>query len=387
MDLNSPLERHFRLGSFQNQALKRLKLETVGDLLRHFPNRYGNVAEMRSIASLSKGETAAIFGKLSNVEMSRAFYKKIPMATAAVEDTSGKIKAVWFNQPYIAKMFPEEALVRLEGKVSERKGGLYFSNPKIERVTEIPTGVGHSLFGEAGKAHTLYPVYPESRGITSNWLYHALLKVIKSGALKTITDPLPTEILSRYHLPSLKTALIWIHTPRDKRDAESARKRFAFEEVFFIQLQKQRARREYEKNPAFVIEKKPEEMENFISRFPFEATAAQRRAIRAVLGDLKSGRAMSRLLEGDVGSGKTAVAATAAYAAVTERPKGQSFGHLQAAYMCPTEILAAQHFDSFAGYFAHLGISVGLLTGSGCRKFPSKVSRTARFPLWSGPML
>jgi ATP-dependent DNA helicase RecG len=138
--------------------------------------------------------------------------------------------------------------------------------------------------------------------------------------------------------------LIWIHTPRKLSDAEAARKRFAFEEVFFIQLKKQRDRLLMEKNPAFVIEKSPEDIQKFTSRFPFKETEAQARAIQDIFKDFASGHPASRLLEGDVGSGKTAVAATTAFAAVTTRPKNQTFGALQVAYMCPTEILSQATF-------------------------------------------
>jgi ATP-dependent DNA helicase RecG len=177
-------------------------------------------------------------------------------------------------------------------------------------------------------------------------------------------------------LPTLKTALMWIHLPRKEQEAEVARKRFAFEEVFFIQLRKQRDRMLMEKNPAFMIDKDITDLEKFTSRFPFKETEAQDKAINDIIADFKEGHPMSRLLEGDVGSGKTAVAATTAYAVVTTRPKDQTFGALQVAYMCPTEILAKQHFESFIKYFYHLGISIGLITSSGCKKFPSKVNPT-----------
>jgi ATP-dependent DNA helicase RecG len=323
--------------------------------------------------------------KITKLKTSKGFKTKIPMADAWVEDESGKIHCVWFNQPYLAKMTQEDALVRIEGKVSQRKskspeqsGELYFSNPKLEVVNKLPTGVGDSLFGDDGKAHTLYPVYPESRGITSNWIYHKIIDIFKNSLLDKLIDPIPKEILERYSLPSLKTALIWIHTPMKAEDAESARKRFAFEEVFFIQLEKQLIRKEYEKNPAFKIETSDKNIEEFIKRFPFQATDAQRRSVETIVTDFRRDYAMSRLLEGDVGSGKTAVAATTAYAVVTTRPKEngiqRKFGNLQVAYMCPTEILATQHFESFIQYFSYLGIQVGLITGSGCRKFPSKLN-------------
>jgi ATP-dependent DNA helicase RecG len=174
---------------------------------------------------------------------------------------------------------------------------------------------------------------------------------------------------------------VWIHTPKKLSDAESAKKRFAFEEIFFIQLDKQKTKHEFAEKNAFIIdlpaggqEKIPEKVEKFINAFPFQATPAQRKAVEHILSDFRSGHPMSRLLEGDVGSGKTAVAAAAAFAVTTSKPKNQNFGTLQTAYMVPTEILAQQHFESFIRYFKHLPINIALITGTGCRKFPSKVN-------------
>lgn len=401
--MNELLTQSFRIGEFQKKALKKLGVNTVRDLLYHFPTRYGDTSETKNIAGLEAGETATIFGKISGLKTSKGFRTKIAMADGYIEDETGRIHAVWFNQPYLAKMIAEDALVRVEGRVSQRRkegGELYFSNPKIEVVGKLPTGVGDSLFGKDGEAHTLYPIYKESRGITSNWIYHKIVEIFKTGILEQVVDPIPDEILKKYSLPDLKSALIWIHTPMKKNDADAARKRFAFEEVFFIQLRNEQSRQEYDKNPSFNIAPNENFMEEFIKRFPFNATDAQRKAICAILADFKSGHAMSRLLEGDVGSGKTAVAASTAYAVVTSKLEKmpekiqtkstnnnsnsqilkpsqkvalQGLGHLQVAYMCPTEILATQHFESFIKYFSYLGISIGLITGSGARKFPSKV--------------
>ena len=389
------LEKIFRLNSYQKRALAKLGILSAGDLLRHFPTRYGDVAVMKNIGDLVAGETAAVFGKISNLKISKAFYKKTPMAEAKITDESGGIKTIWFNQPYIAKMFPEGMLVRVEGKISEKKNKLYLSNPKIEKVEKIPIGVGESLFGSAGDVHHLYPVYPESRGISSNWLYHSIQKILKSGILENLTDPIPSEILQKYNLPGLKTALIWIHAPKTENDALAARKRFAFEEVFFIQLERQKVRREYEQNPSFKIVANETDLTNFKSRFSFTPTGAQERALSDILADFSKNRPMLRLLEGDVGSGKTFVAAAAAYTTVVTHPPStrglaqgrQDFGNLQVAYMAPTEILARQHFESFTEYFSHLPINIGLITGSGCLKFPSKTNPSEATKISRGQLL
>lgn len=352
--------------------------------MRYFPVRYGETGLVKAIEFLVPGESVIVFGKISKLKTAKTFRTKIPIATAEIEDSTGKIKSVWFNQPYIAKMFFEGSLVRVEGQVSQRQmkvpsnseGGLYFSNPKIERVSEIPDGTSDSLF-PTPIDRNLNPVYPESRSISSNWIYHCLQKIFRSEALDNLTDPIPKNILKKYSLPSLKTAFIWIHTPRKIADAQAARKRFAFEEIFFIQLDRQKEKYLAQKEKSFVISKTATEIQNFINTFPFPLTGAQGRVIETVLNDFKIGHPMSRLLEGDVGSGKTAIAATASFATITTIPPNREVGNLQVAYMAPTEILAEQHFESFIEYFAKYKISVGLLTGSSAKKFPSKINPPA----------
>ncbi len=395
ISVTDQLVEHFRLTPVQKTALKKLGLATIYDLLHYFPIRYGDIAKSQNIENLSTGDTAVIFGKITGLKASKGFRTKVPMANGLVTDETGSIHCIWFNQPYLAKMTPEGASVRIEGKVSERRktGELYFSNPKIEVVNQLPVGADDSLFGDSifnndATKHTLYPVYPESRGITSLWIYHAIQKIFKSGVLDNLVEILPPEIISKYNLPVVKTALIWIHTPLKTDDALSARKRFSFEEIFLIQLGRQQARALYEKNPTFSIDVNEKHVQEFVKRFPFQATEAQKRAIGTILEDMRGDRPMSRLLEGDVGSGKTAVAATTAYAVITSRPQiskidekdgtarlvRQDFGNLQVAYMCPTEILATQHFESFIQYFSYMPIRIGLITGSGCKVFPSKVN-------------
>ncbi len=375
MDKNSALKEELRLNDFQNKALKKLGITTVEDLLYYFPVRYGDVAQSREISSLKKDDVVAIYGKVSGLKTKKAFHKKIAMSEATIEDETGTIKAVWFHQPYIAKMIQDGAFVKVEGKVSERKEVLSFINPEIESISTLPTGVGNSLFGKEDHSFA-YPVYAESKGVTSRWFYHALQKIFKSGVLDTIQDPIPTNILEHYNLPSLKTALIWIHTPKKKEDSVSARKRFAFEEIFIIQLEKFKERKEYETLQSFAIKDDKGDVDKFIKRFPFKATEAQEQAVERILEDFKKPHPMSRLLEGDVGSGKTAVAAATVFAVTTTPPQNHEYGNLQTAYMVPTEILAEQHFESFIQYFSYLGINIGLITSSGCKKFPSKINPT-----------
>lgn len=378
MNLTDHLSQHFRIDQNHEQALKRLNIRTVSDLLYHLPARYEDISDIQSVGALQKGQDAVVYGQLSGLKTRKAWKSRKPIAEGYVEDGSAKMKIMWFNQPYLAKMYSDGMYVKLAGKVAGNDGKLYLSNPEVEPLDSLPIDRHDSIFaGSTETDDTLYPVYRETRGITSRWLYHTVLKCFEKKVHDNLIDPIPTDILKEYHLPELKTALIWIHSPKKADHAKSARKRFAFEEVFYIQVQKALERAAVSAADTYTIAATKEHIKEFIDRFPFALTAAQTKAIRTIAEDFSSSHAMSRLLEGDVGSGKTAVAATTAYAVATSRPpeglgKKVEYGNLQVAYMAPTEILAKQHFDSFIELFQHLPISIGLITGSGCMKFPSK---------------
>ncbi|MBI2097584.1 MAG: ATP-dependent DNA helicase RecG [Candidatus Vogelbacteria bacterium] len=359
--MEKAITEHFRLKPVQIQGLNKLGLKTLRDLLYHFPARYERPAPEKLIRELRAGETAAIHGQVIKTKISLAFRKKIPLAEVIIEDATGRIKAVWFHQPYLAKKIHEGEWLRVSGKVSARKEQLYFANPSFQAAAET------SIFQNtaAPKSSSLTPVYPETRGLSSVWFEYTLKQTFASGAASELDDPLPEMIRARYHLLALGQALLLIHQPRLEKEALAARKRFAFEEVFFIQLKRLKDKLEYGRGGARRIETTEEILTEFLKRLPFAPTAAQRRAIGQILADLDQDRPMMRLLEGDVGSGKTAVAAAAAYAAAR--------AGLETTFMAPTEILARQHFESFISNFAGDNINIGLITSSECRKFPSKL--------------
>lgn len=375
MNLSDKLESHFRLSPDQKKALSRLGLQTIEDLLFYFPTRYSDISEIKLIRDLVSGDIATVYGEISKLKLKKSFRTKIPMAEGVIDDGTGKLKVTWFNQAYIGKMLHDGQKVSLTGKIFEGKYGMSMSNPEYAPTASLPIDMHNTLFKRDGEENEefSYPIYPETRGITSKWIYHAIQKIVGSGIIKNLDEYIPDIILEKYHLPKLSTALIWIHMPKKKSDAASARKRFAFEEVFMIQLEKARERKENREKKSFKIRVDEKDIANFTKRFPFEMTAGQKSAIKDIFADFQKEYPMSRLLEGDVGSGKTAVAATAAYATIMNRPDGKNFGNLQVAYMAPTEILANQHFESFIKYFTHTGVQVGLITGSGCKKFPSKI--------------
>lgn len=363
---------HFtRLKPEQKRALVRLGIRTIGDLLYHFPTRYESSGGVKTIDSLVLGETVTLYGHLKGAKAKKTWKTRMPSAEAYLEDGSGRVKVMWFRQPYMAKVAEREGLVKITGKVSGVPGKLYITNPAVEKAEILPSAPIDSLFASGEKV--LFAIYPETKGVSSLWFRHAIERILRTLVQDAIDDIIPEHLRRAYSLPKAATALIWIHTPKSQKDADIARKRFAFEEVFALQLavQQVRAANSQKSAPALTVDH--DMVEDFIRDFPFTPTQAQKDAIATILTDFGKPHPMRRLLEGDVGSGKTAVAASVAYAVAHGRERGGTSRHLQVAYMVPTEILAKQHFASFIEFFKKHHMPIALITGKECYKFPSKV--------------
>lgn len=364
-----------RLKPEQKRALKKLGVATLRDLLYHFPSRFENAGPTGTSAGVSPGAQVTLYGTIRKPETRKTWKSRRPIAEAKLEDAAGTIKLMWFSQPYIAKTLHDGMVVKVTGRVAGTAEKPYVANPAIERTPVAPEDVHDTLFaaGAAPEEKSLYAVYPESEGISSLWFLHAMKRVFETHLHEQIEDPLPEELLKKYKLPKLGTALVWIHAPQKPGDYEAAKKRFAFEEIFALQVALARRRLHNRAERALPVNVDRKALADFVRSFPFPPTAAQNKSIEATITDFEQPHPMLRLLEGDVGSGKTAVAAATAYLVATSTPPGRIAGTLQVAYMCPTEILAKQHFSTFVSYFRDHPIPIGLITGSECRKFPSKV--------------
>jgi ATP-dependent DNA helicase RecG len=361
--LNDELKKHLFLKTEQVKKLAHSGITTVRDLLWRFPARYEDPANTKSIADILEGDEAKIRGKVVKSKLEKTFRKRVNIAEVVISDGTGTIRAVWFRQPYVANKLKEGVSTSISGKVRRDKNGLYIANPNYELTMDL----GLLETSGANSHPNKSPVYSETNGISSRWFQYASRKLLNKIQKTEITDPLPPEILLKYHLPDINKALVYIHSPKDAGSAEAARKRFAFEEIFLIQLSRKRERSLRNQEPAFAID--AEHGETMLNALPFTLTPAQNRATREILSGLSNNHPMSRLLEGDVGSGKTAVALIASFAAVAS-------GY-QVAYMVPTEILGRQHFADFCEHFAklHIPAKIGLLTANECLKFPSKTDR------------
>jgi ATP-dependent DNA helicase RecG len=362
--LDTQIENIARLLPKQKIALERLGIETIEDLLYHFPARYEDPASFKRISELQIGEKARVWGKVTNLGYEKTWKKKMNIAHCTLQDHTGSIELVWFSQPYIARMLNDGASAIFSGKVALRKpargGGNkpYIANPLYDLVPQnlVPN------FSEETRAGKLIPFYPTSAGVSSLWIQKTIEKIL--GQIP-VPEFIPKNILKKYHLPERKTALAAMHAPKISEHAEAAKKRFAFEGVFLIQLSRMQARKEIAAESAITLQNTEALRKEFLSLLPFSLTSAQEKALNDIEKDITSGTPMNRLLEGDVGSGKTAIAAATSY--ITAK------NGLQAAYMAPTEILARQHFEKFRELMAKKNITMGLLTSSISDKFPSKI--------------
>lgn len=370
---------HFRTDTSQKRALAKLRIVTILDLLYHFPVRYEDPGNIRALHEVKEGEDVIVYGRIGGLEARKSWKSKRPIAEGWVEDGTARIKIIWFNQPYMAKTLHDGSFVKLSGKISGAGHKVFIANPEVEPIRALPEDRPDTIFSKEKntEAYTLFPIYPESKGVTSRWFTHAIKKVFEAGALTHLHDPIPEAIRKKYNLYDVRDAFRLIHTPINARHAESARKRFAFEEIFAIQTKHAITKSEISAATTYQFSIEEHHVNEFIKTFPFELTGAQKSAVDTIRADLCKKTPMSRLIEGDVGSGKTAIAATCTYAVTACRPDStKDYGNLQVAYMAPTEILAKQHFESFIEYFRHLPITIGLITGSGCMKYPSKVNPT-----------
>src|SRR3989344_5666163 len=392
MSPGDPLSKHFRLTPVQLRALKKLGLGTVRDLLYHSPARYDQGGGESNITGLVTGESVTIFGAISKLDTRKSWKRRSPVGEAAITDSTGSVKVRWSQQPYLAKKFAEGQFIKAVGTVGGSEGKPYLANPHVEAADVAEAGLFAQGAENADGEQKLFAVYPESHGVTSLWFRHALERLRQKGAYACLPETIPAEILEKYNLPDLERSLLYVHEPDTLAHAQAARKRFAFEEIFSIQVARARERAENDALASFPIHDAETLAKRFLASLPYKPTGAQERAIADILADFGKSHPMARLLEGDVGSGKTLVAATTSYCVVNSRPPlklasgefarlpdgsvaNRTSGTLQVAYMAPTEILAGQHFQSFIEYFSHLPINIALLTGKVCKKFPSKVSR------------
>lgn len=333
------------IGEKTEKLFHRLGVYTVGDLLRHYPRGYDIYEAPVPIDDLTEGRIQTVSGLLSGaVQVSPN--RKMPVTTVKVKDASGTIKAIWFRMPFLRSTLAAGGSIILRGHVVRRKDGLILEHPEIFYPAD-----SYQL-----KMGTLQPQYPLTAGLSNNLTVKAIRQTVEQ--LNLTKDRLPEELRMKYELAEYNYAIRGIHFPEDKEVYCRARERLVFEEFleFILSIRKLKENNERMKNDFDIIPTK--ETDRLLRSLPYELTGAQMRVWKEIMQDMQGEYVMSRLVQGDVGSGKTIVAALALLTVVMNGYQG--------AMMAPTEVLAKQHFESLTELFdtCHISIKTELLTGS-----------------------
>ena len=371
LSLSTPIEQIPRIGIVYQKRLKKMWIKTVQDLLYHFPHRYEDFSKITPISRIKSGETYCILGKILKIKNTRTWKKRMFLTQAIVEDQTNAIRVVWFNRPYLVNILKEKDKVCLAGKVVRGDDGLYLSNPAHEKIPDSKGAfknggerIGVQIPDSKFLTHTgrIVPVYPETEGLSSRWL-RFILKPLLTKLENEIKDPLPEIIRKKRKFLPISKALWQIHFPDSQALARRAQDRFSFEELFFIELLVLRERAKIARQKGISVPLNINLIKKFVKSLPFKLTDAQKKCSWQILKDIEKSRPMNRLLEGDVGSGKTVVAAMATLDIAK--------AGFQVAFMAPTEILAKQHFQEISKLLRDFNLNIGLLTGK-ADKFISK---------------
>ncbi|MFA7201730.1 MAG: ATP-dependent DNA helicase RecG [Candidatus Paceibacterota bacterium] len=334
------------IGPLFAERLEKLHLHTVKDLLYYFPFRYQDFSNIKPISNLILNEVATIHGTIEKISVSKTFHRKLLIITVRVSDETGSIEAIWFNQRFLLTQLKEGLSINIAGTVTQQGKKMQFNTPEFEIISRdsyVPRHTGR-----------LVPIYSETKGITSKGIRFVVEKILP--LIASLEECLPQYIIEQYSFPPLAKALMQIHHPQSIQEAERAQERFAFQDLFLLQLLKSKEKYHITKKPAHAFPYTPEQIKTYFSYIPFELTLGQKKALHDILEDLTQPHATHRLLQGDVGSGKTVVAAIAALVVASHQK--------QAIFMAPTEVLAQQHYRTFTSFFEEFSHGVALLTSS-----------------------
>lgn len=345
MKLDTPVAALNRVGKTAEKHLRRLGIATVRDLLFHFPFRYEDYSRRAPISALKGGETVTIAGTIELIASKRTARKRAIVTEALVADATGRLRVVWFGQPFITRVLAAGDKVFLSGRVERNAFGISMVGPEYERQM-------------AGKetVHTgrIVPVYPSTAGVTQKQLRYLLSQVIDLA--RQLPDWLTDAILGSANFLGIAEAVRRVHFPANQAEAAAGMRRLKFDEIFRFQLRSELARRAMAVARANPLPFQEEAVRAFVSSLPFALTRDQKIAAWEIIRAMGEERPMQRILQGDVGSGKTVVAALALLHSAVNGCQG--------AMMAPTDVLARQHFASLSHLFAGSGYKVGLFTGT-----------------------
>ncbi len=343
MKLSNPVGELKGVGETVATQLAGLGIETVNDLVNNFPRRYDDYSSVLKIDELKPGPVT-LQAKINSVK-GRYVRRGLHITEAIATDTTGSIKLVWFNQPYRANGLKANQDYFISGEFGLRRSHFSILNPSCELVSDFPINTARII-----------PIYREAKGVKSFTIRKLIREAINST--KELPEHLPEWLVKGQKLESFAMAVKEVHFPTTAEDLGEARRRLGFEEVFELTLAALLNKYELYKDKSLAIPFKESLAKDFVSHLPFKLTDAQRRAVWKIYQDMAKTQPMNRLLEGDVGSGKTVVAAMTALMAMAEG--------FQVAFMAPTEILARQHAETLHKLLEPMGYgdSLGLLIGS-----------------------
>jgi len=362
LELNTPVSQLLMVGPIYAARLIKLGITTIGDLLYHLPFRYENYTNIVKIQNITPGEKVSIIAKI--IEFGNIFTKNSrKLQKAKVADETGEIEVIWYNQPFLKNILQKDLPISLSGIAKWYGNKIVLESPEYE-VIKTGTATIHTA--------RLVPIYPETEGLSSKWL-PSRINVILSKIYVPIPEILPIEILAKFHLMGRKEALTAIHFPKSFQQSIEAHRRLSFDELLILQLASEQLKKQIlEKTVALKLSLTPfkNQLNKFIEDLPFELTKAQEKVLEEILSDLDKNTPMNRLLEGDVGSGKTVIAVIAMYLT--------KLNGFQSVFLAPTEILANQHYQTIKSLLSPYGIKVGLFTGTSKKLYSSNEVRSSR---------
>ncbi len=352
-DLSTPIEELYLVGPARAKLLKHLGIQTLKDLLYYFPRSHQDLSKFTNIADLVAGDFSNIKATVVSIKSFRTKVRRLTLTTAVVEDETGTISCIWFNQPFLDKVIKEQEQFIFSGKVVISKNKLQLQGPIYEQV-------------KAEQIHTsrLVPVY----SLTASLTQKQLRSIIKNYLDKILLpEHLPSEMLAQEKLLDENSAIKTFHFPEDYKALRLAQKRLAFDEIFETQIRVLQYKKKRETVHSLVVKRIPE-FETKVKDLPFALTGSQQKALNDILHDLSLPYPANRLLEGDVGSGKTIIAALSMWLAAKNG--------IQSVLLAPTEVLAQQHYLSLLKLFLNDGLDLALLTASNSRLNGNPVSRS-----------
>ncbi len=353
--LKIPVKNLKGVGGVLASRLKRLGITTVEDLLWHLPSRYEDYRTVTPIRDLQPPMQATVHGTLALIHNKRSPRKRMMITEALIDDHTETLKIVWFHQPFLTKTLSVGDEIYFSGKVDQTPFGIQMTNPVYEKAQKKTENQTHTA--------RLVPIYPTTENLTQKQMRFFVREALPF--VDNMLDPFDAAFLNQHHLASLPDAIRSIHFPKNQQDVTEAERRIKFNDLFFVQLFTQTTKASFKKLQAEPITFYEQETRDFVSRLPFTLTPDQKKCAWQILQDLAQAVPMNRLLEGDVGSGKTVVAAIAM--------KNVALNGKQSIFLAPTEILAQQHFETLTALLPLQRI--GLLTHSQQRINKEKSSK------------